>query len=83
MPTKSEQPEPVVKNQNKDSRIHSKGKEPLLAKYFRRHHAPDQIIGNKSKGTMTRITLKATCLLDDFEPRSIKDSLENEVGLRL
>ena len=27
---------------------------------------------------MTRSKLKSKCLLDDFEPRSVKDSLENE-----
>ena len=42
------------------------------------HHTPDQIIGDKSKGTMKRSNLKGTCLLADFEPRSVKDALKNE-----
>ena len=50
----------------------------MLAKYVRRHHTPDQIIGDKSEGTMTRSKLKGTCLLAEFEPRCIKDALENE-----
>ena len=61
-----------------DNAIHSRGKEPILEKYVKRRHAPDQIIGDKSKGTMTRSKLKGTCLLADFEPRSVKDALENE-----
>ena len=31
-----------------------KAKELVLAKYVRRHHAPNQIIGDKIEGTMTR-----------------------------
>ena len=27
---------------------------------------------------MARSKLKGTCLLDEFEPRSVKDALENE-----
>lgn len=50
----------------------------MLAKYVRRHHTPGQIIGDKSEGTMTRSKLKGTCLLANFEPRSVKDALENE-----
>ena len=38
----------------------------------------DQIIGDKSKGTMIRSKLNGTCLLAEFEPRSVKDALENE-----
>ena len=49
-----------------------------MAKYVRRHHAPDQIIGDKLEGTMTRSKLQGTCLLADFEPRSVKDAFENE-----
>ena len=85
MPIKSEGPEPQteqlesqVEIQEEDNAIHSKGKEPILAKYVRRHHTPDQIIEDKSKGTMTRSKLKGTCLLVEFEPRSVKDALENE-----
>ena len=50
----------------------------MLARYVRRHHAPNQIIGDKSSGTMTRRKLKGTCLLAEFQPRNIKDSLDNE-----
>ena len=78
MPTKFEQLEPEVEVQEDDNAIHSSGKEPILAKYVRRHHAPNQIIGDKSKGTMTRSKLKGTCLLADFELGNVKDALENE-----
>ena len=63
---------------DENSGTHSKPKELLLARYVKRHHAPDQIIGDKSDGTMTRSKLKGTCLLTEFEPRNIKDALENE-----
>ena len=64
--------------QEDENENHSKGKEPTLAKYLRRHHAPDQIIGDKSEGTITRSKIKGTFLLADFEPRNVKDALENE-----
>lgn len=76
--TKPEQTKPEVEMQEDNNGIHSKGKEPVLAKYVRRHHSTDQIIGDKSEGTMTRNKLKGTCLLSDFEPRNVKDSLEND-----
>ena len=69
---------PKVEIQNEDSTIHSRIKEPVLAKYVRRHHAPDQIIGDKLDGTTTRRKLKGTCLLAKFEPKNVKDALENE-----
>ena len=72
------QPEHEIEAQPDVNETHSRGKEPVLAKYIRRHHAPDQIIGDKSEGTLTRSKLKNTCLLVDFEPRSIKDALEND-----
>ena len=85
MPTKSKgvepqtkQPESQVEIQEEENAIHSKGKELVLSKYVRRHHTPDQIIGDKLEGTMTRSKLKGTCLLADLEPRSVKDALENE-----
>ena len=78
MPTESEQPKPKIEVEEDDKEIHSRGKEPVLAKYVRRHHALDQIIGDKLEGTMTRSKLKGTCLLADFEPRNVKDALENE-----
>ena len=49
-----EQPEPEIEVQRDNNEIHSKGKEPVLAKYVRRHHSVDQIIGDKSEGTLTR-----------------------------
>ena len=64
-----------------DSEFHnesSKTKEPVLEKYVRRHHASDQIIGDKLDWTMTRSKLKSTCLLANFEPRNVKNALENE-----
>ena len=36
-----------------------------------------QIIKDKSDGTMTISKLKGTCLLSKFEPRNVKDALEN------
>ena len=50
---------------------------------MRRHPTPDRIIGDKSEGTMTRSRLKGTCLLADFEPRSIKDAFENEIWIEV
>ena len=39
-------------------------KEPILAKYVRRHHPADQIIGDKEVRPMTRNILRSeTCLL--------------------
>ena len=61
---------------------HSKSKEPVLARYVRRHHALDQIIKDKSDGTMTRIFLKGTCFLIEFEPRNVKDDLDNEIWIQ-
>ena len=52
-----------------------------MAKYVRRHYAPDQIIGDKSDGTMRRSKPKCTCLLAEFEARSVKDALENEIWI--
>ena len=49
-----------------------------MAKYVRRHHTPNQIIGDKLEGTMTRSKLKGTCLLAEFELRSVKDAFKNE-----
>lgn len=53
-------------------------KEPRLARYVRRHHAPKKSIGDQSEGTMTMKKLKGICFLTKFEPRTIKDALENE-----
>ncbi len=46
---------------------------------MRIHHAPNEIIGDKDLGVTIRRRLKIdTYLLCNFEPKSIKDSLENE-----
>lgn len=53
--------------------------EHVLAKYVRRHHKIDQIIGDKSSRVMTRNKLRnPECLLSEFEPKTIKDALEKE-----
>ena len=54
----------------------------MLEKYVRMHHAANQIIGDKSDGTMTRSKLKGTCLLAKFEPRNVKDALDNESWIK-
>jgi hypothetical protein len=81
--TESDGPEsqivgPELKDDEEVNGTKSNSKEPMLARYVRKHHAPDQIIGDKSDGTMTRNKLKCTCLLVEFEPRNVKDSLDNE-----
>ena len=81
--TELEQLEPKVESQEDNNAIHSRVKELVLKKYVRRHHAPNQIIGNKLEGTMTRSKLKGTCLLVDFEPRNVKDALENESWIKV
>ena len=60
------------------SKTNSKSKEPVLARYVRRHHALDHIIGDKSDGTMTRNKIKGTCLLTEYKPRLVKDALDSE-----
>ena len=50
----------------------------MLSRYVRRHHAPNQIIGDKSNGTMTQSKWRGTCLLADFEPRNVKGELDYE-----
>ena len=81
MLTKSKKPKPEIEIQTKDNRIQSKGKQLVLAKYVRRHHALDQIIDDKSEGTMKISKLKGTCFLADLEPRILKDALENEIWI--
>ena len=52
-------------------------KEPRLAKYVRRHHPVEQIIGNKEARPMTRNRLRSeTCLLNKVEPRTISEALQ-------
>ena len=58
--------------------LESRRKESLLAKYVRRHHAPEKIIGDQIEGIMTRNKLKGTCFLSEFKPRYIRDSLNDE-----
>ena len=50
----------------------------VLARYVKRHHAPEQIIGDKSDGTITRNKSKGTSFLTELKPRSIKDALDNK-----
>ena len=51
---------------------------------MRGHHKPDQIVGDKDLGVMTRSKLKNdTCLLCEFKSRTVKDALENEDWIRL
>ena len=71
-------PELDIEDHGEVSGKNSKSKVPVLARYVKRHHAPDQIIRDKSDGTMTRNKLKGTYLLVEFEPRSVKDALYNE-----
>ena len=53
--------------------------EPILAKYVRRHHKPEQIIGDKDTGIQTRSKTKdPTCLLCEFKPKTTREALENE-----
>ena len=70
--------EAKIQNEEGNNETGSKGKEPVLAKYVRKYHTSNQIIGDKYDGTMTRRNLKGTFLLAKFEPRSVKDVLENE-----
>ena len=51
----------------------------MLARYVRRNHASNQIIGDKTHGIMKRNKLKATCLLTNFEPRNVRNALDNEI----
>lgn len=74
--TEPEQSEP--EDEEDENVTHLGSKEPILAKYVRKHHKLDHIIRNKSDGTMTRSKLKGTCLLADFELKNVKDALENE-----
>ena len=55
----------------------------MLAKYVRRHHTLDLIIGDKSEGTMTRSKLKGTCLLANLDVEMLKMHWKMKVELRL
>ena len=53
--------------------------EPVLAKYVRRHHPIDQIIGDKEARPMTRSRLRSeTCLLSKMEPRIVSEALQDD-----
>ena len=51
---------------------------PRHDKYVRRHHALEKIIGVETEDNLTSKKLKGTCFLSEFEPRYLKDALENE-----
>ena len=54
-------------------------KEPLLAKYVRRHHPIDQIIGDKEARPMKRSRLRSeTCLLNKMEPRIVCEEIQDD-----
>lgn len=45
---------------------------------MRRYHEPEKILVNKDSRVMTRKILRSdTCLLYEFEPKSVKDDLNN------
>ena len=51
----------------------------MLEKFVRRHHKPEKITGDAESSVMTRRKLKdETCLLCEFDPKSIKYSLDYE-----
>ena len=53
-------------------------KEPVLAKYVRRHHPADQIIRDKEARPMTRSRLRSeTCLLSKMEPRTVSEAIQD------
>ena len=54
-------------------------KELVLAKYVRRHHPTDQIIGDKEARPMTRSRLRSeTFFLSKVEPKIIGESLHDD-----
>lgn len=51
----------------------------MVAKYVRRYHSTDQIIGDKDVGVMTRRNAsETTFLLSSVEPKSTKEALKDE-----
>ena len=53
-------------------------KEPILAKYVRRHHPKEQIIGDKEAKPMTRSRLRSEiCLLKKVETITINKALQD------
>ena len=61
-----------------DSNLESRSKILALARYVRRHHGLDKISRAQTRFTITRNKLKGTFFLTEFEPRTIKDVLNNE-----
>ena len=52
---------------------------PVLAKYVRSHYKAKIIISDTKSSVMKIRRLKAnTCLLFEFEPKTLKDDLDNE-----
>ena len=52
-------------------------REPVLAKYVRRHHPEDQIIGDKEARPMTRSRIRnETCLLSKIEPKRVSEAIQ-------
>ena len=52
---------------------------PRLAKYVRRHHPTNKIIGDKHPRPMTRNRLRnESCLLSKVEPKIVKDALQDD-----
>lgn len=51
----------------------------VLARFVKRHHPENQIIGNKQVGMQMRIkSRQGTCLVCQYEPKNVKVALENE-----
>lgn len=51
----------------------------MLEKYVGRHHKLEKIIGDVESSVMSRKRLKdETLLICEFEPKSVKDALDNE-----
>ena len=67
-----------IEDHGEASGTSSKSKILVLARYVKRQHALDQIIGDKLDGTMIRNKLEGTCLLTKCEPISVKDALDDE-----
>ena len=56
----------------------------MLSKNVRKHHIPNQIIGDVESSVMTRkIFRNDTWLLCEFRPKSVKDALYNEDSIQV
>lgn len=60
-----------------DNQNNSRWKEPVLAKYVRRNHDPNNIIGYKFDGVSTQRKIKGTCLLSSIEPKTVKEVVDD------